>query len=149
MFQADPYLRLVDDCKLVAAKSEAGSLEKVYGSKEDDEDGLKSLAAVEISETQTADFYASMIVKMIGIPANVIALFSFSSFRRRLFTLTWSSFEQETSALKEQLLNDFLPDDVCPLGSQIFNGKPLQIYQFDSKVHKTPDTVIRQPFTDF
>ncbi|KAL9676241.1 hypothetical protein QQ045_004454 [Rhodiola kirilowii] len=120
---ADPYLQLVDDCKLVAVKSEAGQSENVYGSKEDDEDALKSLSAVEINETQTADFYASMIVKMLGKPAN------------------------EASALKEQLLNDFLPDDVCPLGSQLFNGKPREIYQFDSKVHKSQDSDANTIFT--
>lgn len=74
IYQADPYLQLVDDCKLVAVKSEAGQFEKVYGSKEADDDAVKSLAAVEINDTQTADFYASMIVKMLGKPANVVPL---------------------------------------------------------------------------
>ncbi|CAM8920133.1 unnamed protein product [Rhodiola kirilowii] len=120
---ADPYLQLVDDCKLVVVKSGSGQQQKVYGSKEDDEDALKALATVEINETQTADFYASMIIKMLGKPAN------------------------EASAMKEQLLNDFLPDDVCPLGSQIFNGTPRQIYQFESKVHKSQDSDASTMFT--
>uniref|UniRef100_A0A7N0VBA1 ARM repeat superfamily protein n=1 Tax=Kalanchoe fedtschenkoi TaxID=63787 RepID=A0A7N0VBA1_KALFE len=120
---ADPYLQLIDDCKLVACKNRAEQPERVYGSKEDDEDALKSLAAVVINETQTADFYASMIVKMLGKQAN------------------------EATTLKEQLLNDFLPDDVCPLGSHMFNGTPRQIYQFESKVHKSQDSDASTIFT--
>jgi len=30
--------------------------------------------------------------------------------------------------VKEQLLSEFLPDDVCPLGAQMFES-PLKIYE--------------------
>lgn len=66
--QVDPFLQLVDDCKLQAAdgKTELNHVRKVYGSKEDDDDAMKSLAAIEISEDQSTEFFASMVVENLG-----------------------------------------------------------------------------------
>ncbi|CAA6667330.1 unnamed protein product [Spirodela intermedia] len=68
----DPFLRLIDDCRLQAVKSASDNRCNVYGSKEDDYAALKSISAV-----------------------------------------------SERSAARKQLLNDFLPDDVCPWGFRI------------------------------
>ncbi|KAL6981194.1 hypothetical protein U1Q18_022825 [Sarracenia purpurea var. burkii] len=49
--------------------------------------------------------------------------------------------------MKEQLLKDFLPDDACPLGAQLFMETPGQIYQFDSKDSKFPNEIKPPIFT--
>lgn len=102
----DPFLQLMDDCKLRAVNTGLDHPKKVYGSKEDNDDALKSLAAIEISQTQTKESFASMIVKMLVIPS-----------------------DPESSIIREKLLHDFLPDDACPLGAQLFNETPGQIEQ--------------------
>ncbi|KAL6495698.1 hypothetical protein OROGR_030261 [Orobanche gracilis] len=107
----DPYLRLVDDCKLQAVdKISIDDRVKVYGSKEDDEDALKSLSAINISEEQSTESYALMVLKSLGkLP------------------------DAEASNIKEELLKEFLPDDICPLGAQLVMETPGQICQFGSK----------------
>ncbi|WRX09765.1 hypothetical protein QQP08_002252 [Theobroma cacao] len=62
----DPFLELVDDCKLQTAKTEPEHPGKVYGSKEDNEDALKSLSGIEIAENQSKESLATMIVKFLG-----------------------------------------------------------------------------------
>ncbi|PSS09982.1 hypothetical protein CEY00_Acc17070 [Actinidia chinensis var. chinensis] len=111
----DPFLQLVDDCKLQVVNTGLVDMGKVYGSKEDDDDALKSLSAIVITEDQSVDSFASMIVKMLR-----------------------QSSKMETSIMKEQLVKDFLPDDACPLGSLLFMEAPGQIYH-DSNDSKSPD----------
>ena len=43
------------------------------------------------------------------------------------------SLQSEVSAKREKLLDEFLPDDVCPWGAQLFMDTPNQIDQVDSK----------------
>ncbi|XWS32523.1 hypothetical protein CRYUN_Cryun23aG0165400 [Craigia yunnanensis] len=62
----DPFLQLVDDCKLQTAKTEIEHPKKVYGSKEDNEVALKSLSEIEIAENQSKESLATMIVKFLG-----------------------------------------------------------------------------------
>ena len=66
LFQVDPFLQLVDYCKLQTAKTELQHPGKVYGSKEDDEDALKSLSEIELAENQSKESLAIMIVKFLG-----------------------------------------------------------------------------------
>lgn len=49
--------------------------------------------------------------------------------------------QSELSNMKEQLLSEFLPDDVCPLGAQ-FMDNPNNIYLVDSKNSKSQKEVI-------
>ncbi|KAE8694794.1 hypothetical protein F3Y22_tig00110773pilonHSYRG00059 [Hibiscus syriacus] len=87
----DPFLRLVEDCKLKAIDSRS-----VYGSEEDDNLALKTLSQIEITPEQRRESLASEILKRLGI-----------------------SSELELSNTRAQLLSKFLPDDVCPLGAQL------------------------------
>ncbi|XP_058225278.1 protein SEMI-ROLLED LEAF 2-like isoform X1 [Rhododendron vialii] len=114
----DPFLHLVDDCKLQAVNTGLNNMGKVYGSKEDDDDALKTLSAIMTTGDQSKESFASMIVKMLG-----------------------NSSMPESSLMKEQLLKDFLPDDACPLGAQLFMETPGQVYQFDSQDRKSLDEV--------
>jgi hypothetical protein len=43
------------------------------------------------------------------------------------------SLQFESSTIQEKLLNEFLPNDVCPLGAQLFMDTPMQIDQVDSE----------------
>lgn len=74
--QVDPFLRLVDDSKLQALdhKIVVGDTVKIYGSKEDNEDALKSLSAINISDEQSSECFASMILKDLGKLSNVMSL---------------------------------------------------------------------------
>lgn len=71
LYQVDPFLRLVDDCKLEAVNAGLDHLMKVYGSKEDDEDALKSLSAIKISKSQCKESFATTIVQTLGKSSNV------------------------------------------------------------------------------
>ncbi|KAG0446737.1 hypothetical protein HPP92_028678 [Vanilla planifolia] len=90
----DPFLSLVEDCKLQAVRS-ASDVPIVYGSKEDDTNASKSLSAIVLSDDRSIESMASVIV-------NGFVNLS----------------DSESSAMKMQLLKEFLPDDLCPLGAQ-------------------------------
>ncbi|KAL5537504.1 hypothetical protein UlMin_045125 [Ulmus minor] len=104
----DPFLRLVEDHKLKAVNT--GSQENAYGSKEDDEMAIKSLSEIVITENQTREFFASEIMKSLEDLS-----------------------DSESSMIREQLLNEFVPDDFCPLGAQLLMDTPKKMYQVDSK----------------
>ncbi|KAL0379872.1 UNVERIFIED_CONTAM: protein SEMI-ROLLED LEAF 2 [Sesamum angustifolium] len=72
----DPFLRLVDDSKLQAVDHRTGvdGMVKVYGSKGDDEDALKLLSAIKISEEQSTEYFASMILENLGKLSNTSSM---------------------------------------------------------------------------
>eukprot|EP00268_Persea_americana_P062160 TRINITY_DN7946_c0_g2_i8.p1 TRINITY_DN7946_c0_g2~~TRINITY_DN7946_c0_g2_i8.p1 ORF type:complete len:950 (-),score=163.31 TRINITY_DN7946_c0_g2_i8:405-3254(-) len=105
----DPFLHLVEDCKLQAIPQT-----KVYGSKEDESDALDSVSAFSVTESQSKESFASLIVK----------------------SLTDLS-DQEPSTIKQQLLEEFLPDDICPLGASLIEIQG-QMSQFSLKDQKLP-----------
>ncbi|XP_050283828.1 protein SEMI-ROLLED LEAF 2-like isoform X2 [Quercus robur] len=120
----DPFLRLVDDCKLEAVNAGLDHLMKVYGSKEDDEDALKSLSAIKISKSQCKESFATAIVQTLGKSSN-----------------------HESSFIREQLLSDFLPDDICPLGGQLSKETLGQFYQLELQDNEPLDVVDHPLFT--
>lgn len=65
LLQVDPYLHLVQDGKLRAVNPGSDSASKVYGSKEDDEDALKALSQIKITEEQTRESFATTIVNSL------------------------------------------------------------------------------------
>ncbi|KAL2461240.1 Uncharacterized protein Adt_44660 [Abeliophyllum distichum] len=119
----DPFLQLVDDSKL-QAKLEVGPNMNAYGSKEDEDNALKSLSVIKISEDQSTESFASKIVKNLEKLSNT-----------------------ESSNIKEQLLKDFLPDDVCPLGAQLVTETPGQIYQLDMNENEHSEKAEHPIFT--
>ncbi|KAJ6741815.1 putative EXPRESSED-RELATED [Salix viminalis] len=100
----DPFLNLVEDRKLEAAK-------------------------IDVTGNQSREFFAAEIAKSLGNLAN-----------------------SEVSIKQEQLLNEFLPDDVCPLGAQLFMDTPNQVDRVDSKdnflVEGTPHFTVDDVFLD-
>ncbi|KAF3437919.1 hypothetical protein FNV43_RR20675 [Rhamnella rubrinervis] len=109
--KVDPFLQLIDDCKLGVVDAILDQQSKVYGSKQDDEDALKSLSMIQQTQSKSTETFASMIVQSLAKSPD------------------------ESSTITQQLLNDFLPDDVCPLGSQLFMETPGQIYQYELKTN--------------
>ncbi|KAF5752651.1 hypothetical protein HS088_TW01G00566 [Tripterygium wilfordii] len=100
----DPFLQLVDDCKLEAANKGPFLSKNVYGSAEDNEEALKSLSAIGGIEIQLKESLLTLIVKFLG-----------------------ASSDQELSSVREKLLKDFTPDEMCPLGAEIFMETPEQM----------------------
>lgn len=69
---------------------------------------------------------------------NAITLTCISSFLLCI-SLLWV--QSGASAIREQLLQDFLPDDMCPLGAQIFADSPGLIYQTNSTANESSNKV--------
>ncbi|CAL5420850.1 unnamed protein product [Camellia sinensis] len=110
----DPFLHLVEDCKLQAVDTGSHLSKTIYGSKEDDSSASKSLSEIKITEDQSRESLASVIVKNLDKSSS------------------------DLSTIRDQLLNEFLPDDGCPLGAQ-FIDTPQMVYQFESNDHNSTD----------
>ncbi|XP_022960135.1 uncharacterized protein LOC111460970 isoform X2 [Cucurbita moschata] len=113
----DPFLKLVEDCKLQVVNLGQDNPKQVYGSKEDNENAAKSLSAVDQSESQSKKSFANLILQTCE-----------------------NMSENELSSIREQLLQDFLPDDACPLGAQLF-VTPGEIYKCGPLKEETSDLV--------
>ncbi|KAF3442547.1 hypothetical protein FNV43_RR16463 [Rhamnella rubrinervis] len=100
----DPFLHLIEDRKLQAVNR--GSNSNAYGSKEDDSSAVKSLSEIVITEDQTRELFASEILKSLE-----------------------NLSDSDLSTIREQLLSNFIPDDVCPLGGQLL----MDTARLDSK----------------
>ncbi|XP_072952625.1 protein SEMI-ROLLED LEAF 2-like [Typha angustifolia] len=103
----DPFLCLVEDCKLQVVKNAYNISLKVYGSQEDESCALESLSAVELTESHSKESVVSMIINSIeDLP------------------------DSELAIIQKQLLSDFLPDDLCSFGAQF--EAPRKITPFGS-----------------
>ncbi|KAJ7972220.1 ARM repeat superfamily protein [Quillaja saponaria] len=127
--KVDPFLCMVEDCKLQAVNTRLDNLTINYGSKEDDDIALKSLSELVTTEHQTWEFFASEIVKSLK-----------------------SLSESEMSVVREQLLSEFSPNDACQLGSQLLLDIQQNIYQaesipasFDSQSNDNPECGVDIP----
>ncbi|KAL0823925.1 hypothetical protein Bca101_047602 [Brassica carinata] len=110
----DPFLQLVEDSKLDAVfYGQEEQPAKSYGSKEDDDDALISLVAIEeTTQNQPREHYAAMIMKFLGKLS-----------------------DQDSSSIKEQLVSDFIPIDGCPVGTQLTES-PVHVHRSEDKNNK-------------
>ncbi|XP_008461315.1 protein SEMI-ROLLED LEAF 2-like isoform X2 [Cucumis melo] len=113
----DPFVKLVEDCKLQVVNLGQDNPKQIYGSKEDNENAVKSLSAVDTSESQSKESFAKLVLQTLE-----------------------NKSENELSSIRKQLLQDFLPDDACPLGTQFF-VTPGEIYQCGPKNDGTLEMV--------
>ncbi|XP_058094146.1 protein SEMI-ROLLED LEAF 2 [Magnolia sinica] len=91
----DPYLQLIEDSSLQAVE------ETAYGSQEDEAAALESLSAIEMDNDHLKETVISHFTKRYGkLP------------------------EEDLSGMKKQLLQEFSPDDVFPLGAPLFMETP-------------------------
>ncbi|KAJ4754262.1 ARM repeat superfamily protein [Rhynchospora pubera] len=95
----DPFLRLIEDSRLLALDAPTDNPKRVYGSSEDDADALKILLEIKSKEDeQLKSTMVSTIVNSLGeLP------------------------ESEISSVKKELLEDFAAEDVCPLAAQLID----------------------------
>ncbi|KAM7530084.1 hypothetical protein LguiB_033494 [Lonicera macranthoides] len=114
----DPFLHLVDDCKLKAVDPGSEPPKIIYGSKEDDNSALISLSEIEITEDQTKESLASLILNSLeNLP------------------------DSKLSIIKAQLIEEFFPDDMYPQGAQLFMITSQRACQNDDNDPKSRDTV--------
>ncbi|XP_023539631.1 uncharacterized protein LOC111800256 isoform X1 [Cucurbita pepo subsp. pepo] len=102
----DPFLELVEGCKLQAVTIPSDKTSCPYGSKEDDDSASKFLSEVEITKDQTRESLVTEIVKSLD-------------------TLSDSQF----SSIKKQLLREFVPDVMCPLGNHRLEDTSNNVHQ--------------------
>ncbi|CAL0326641.1 unnamed protein product [Lupinus luteus] len=99
--KVDPFLHLIGDYKLQAVSSAPENLTIKYGSKEDDHRALDTLSELSNFTHQTHEVFAPEIIRSLEV-----------------FSKT------ESSSLREQLLQEFSPDDMCQLGSRLAMNMP-------------------------
>ncbi|WOH06488.1 hypothetical protein DCAR_0625916 [Daucus carota subsp. sativus] len=112
----DPFLCLVEDCKLKAVDNESGHRKIIYGSDEDDNTALKFLSKLELTESQSKESLASLLVETLE-----------------------NLSDSETSTIKEQLLSIFVPDDMCP--RETFSNTQQKAYKGNSDNQKSEEEV--------
>ncbi|KAL2923616.1 Protein EFR3-like protein [Bienertia sinuspersici] len=117
----DPFLALVGDSKLKAVNKNA-PIE--FGSKEDDISASRYLSEIVITDDQTRESFASEIIRSLE-----------------------KIKDAEICAVREKLLSEFLPDDVCPLGAQMFDS-PSKIYEIDPRQSVCHDEVMTANLVD-
>ncbi|KAI3472191.1 hypothetical protein Pfo_029679 [Paulownia fortunei] len=110
----DPFLSLVEDSKLQISETGSGHQKIIYGSKEDDSSALRCLSEIKISEDQTTDSLVSVIIKNLD-----------------------NLSDSEESTTREQLLKEFLPDDLCSIKGPLFTDSPKEGHKTDSYNHKS------------
>lgn len=76
-YQVDPFLQLVGDWKLQVANLGQDHPRPVYGSKEDNEDAVKSLSAVDTSDSQSKESFAKLILQTLQNMSAVSFVFFF------------------------------------------------------------------------
>ncbi|KAL6505973.1 hypothetical protein OROHE_022692 [Orobanche hederae] len=111
--KVDPFLCLIEDSKLQL--NEKGSGHQIsYGSEEDDSSALRCLSDITINEDQTRESLVSVIIN-------------------NLDNLT----ESEEYNTREQLLKEFLPDDLCSIKGTLFTDSPLEGRRTESHNNKS------------
>ncbi|XP_066305880.1 protein SEMI-ROLLED LEAF 2-like isoform X2 [Miscanthus floridulus] len=113
----DPFLCLIEDCRLQALDSAAEPCTKLYGSKEDDDLALKSLSNIDMNEDQSKETSVSLILDSLEDLS-----------------------ESELSTIRKQLLEEFSADDIC-LGSH-FTETPSKSSAQNGKLHQKSMEVI-------
>lgn len=150
---------MVDNSKLQAVTT--GS-DHSYGSKEDDSAATRSLSEIKLTENQSQESMASVIMKSLGNLLDVTSLFCPLMHLRVLLSKLkhylnsqidgkmiklYASVQSESSTIRDQLLNDFVPDDVCPLGPQLYMENPKEVSQFvPSETESVDEVIVSAPF---
>ncbi|KAL8095398.1 hypothetical protein AgCh_036752 [Apium graveolens] len=108
----DPFLCLVEDCKLKTSDNQSDHRKIIYGSIEDDNSALKFLSELQLTESQSKESLASLLVESLKNLA-----------------------DSEVSTIKEQLLNRFVPDVMCP--QEALSDTQQKAHQGSSDNHKS------------
>ncbi|CAL0310588.1 unnamed protein product [Lupinus luteus] len=115
----DPFLHLIGDYKLQVVNSAPENMTVNYGSKEDNDRAMDTLSELFSLKQQTQEAFASEIIRSL-----------------EMFSKT------ESSSIREQLLEEFSPDDMCQLGSRLTMNMPEK----DASVTSIDDDSILDAF---
>ncbi|XP_031476158.1 protein SEMI-ROLLED LEAF 2 isoform X2 [Nymphaea colorata] len=117
--KVDPYLHLVDDNRIEAFHIGSDSIKPAYGSKEDELAAVEALSSIEITNEQSKEHLASIVMQNLGnLP------------------------EDEFSSIHKQLLEEFSLDDAFPLGAPLFMDTPKPGSPFASKNYESFDEMM-------
>ncbi|KAL0359524.1 UNVERIFIED_CONTAM: protein SEMI-ROLLED LEAF 2 [Sesamum angustifolium] len=116
--KVDPFLSLVEDSKFQI--NDLGSVHQTisYGSKDDDSSALRCLSELKLNEDQTTDALVSVIIKNME-----------------------NLSDSEESTTREQLLKEFVPDDLCSIKSPLFADSLQDGHKTDSYDNKSLDKI--------
>ncbi|KAK7336565.1 hypothetical protein VNO77_17110 [Canavalia gladiata] len=132
--KVDPFLQLIEDHKLQVVSFAPDNLTINYGSKEDDDRATDTLTELLSNIRQTQELFASEIIKSLEIIAKA-----------------------EISSIREQLLEDFLPDATTELRSQLTMKMPRRnasivsidddfvLDSFESQIKHNPEMSMEAP----
>nr|CAB3445568.1 unnamed protein product [Digitaria exilis] len=147
----DPFLRLVHENKLHAVKDYLEDTSKSYGSPEDNENALKFLSAVELTERNSRESMVSAVMNSIAdipdvifhplyisiliLPA-LISMRCFDDFHPHIL-------QSELKNIRRQLLSDFSPDDMCPTSAHFFElpGKNAELRTDDDTDYQEAELI--------
>ncbi|OIV92325.1 hypothetical protein TanjilG_10535 [Lupinus angustifolius] len=117
--KVDPFLHLIEDYKLQAISSAPENPTINYGSKEDNDRALDTLRELFNFTHQTQEAFASEIIKSLEV-----------------FSKT------DLSSIREQLLEEFSPDDM----SQLVSRLAMNVPEKDASVNSIDDDSIHDSF---
>ncbi|KAF1897601.1 hypothetical protein Lal_00032358 [Lupinus albus] len=117
--KVDPFLHLIEDYKLQVVTSAPENMIINYGSEEDNDRAMDTLSELLSLKHQTQEVFASEIIRSLE-------MFS----------------KAESSSIREQLLEEFSPDDMCQLGSRLTMNMPEK----DASVTSIDDDSILDSF---
>ncbi|KAL0453097.1 UNVERIFIED_CONTAM: protein SEMI-ROLLED LEAF 2 [Sesamum latifolium] len=112
----DPFLSLVEDSKFQLNETVSVHQTISYGSKDDDSSALTGLSELKLDEDQTTEALVSVIIKNME-----------------------NLSDSEESTTREQLLKEFVPDDLCSIKSPLFTDSLGDGHKTDSHDNKSLD----------
>ncbi|TVU33475.1 hypothetical protein EJB05_25295, partial [Eragrostis curvula] len=121
----DPFLHLLHENKL-QVNDYREDPSRTYGSPEDNQNALKSISAVELTERQSRESMVFMIMNSISdLP------------------------DSELETIKSQLLSDFSPDDMCPTSAHLFESPDKNAQSgFDDDAHQQEAELTKDTFAE-
>ncbi|KAK4412963.1 protein SEMI-ROLLED LEAF 2 [Sesamum alatum] len=112
----DPFLSLVEDSKFQINEIGYAHQTVSYGSKEDDSSALSCLSEIKLNEEQTTEALVSVII-------------------HNMENLS----DSEESTTREQLLKEFVPDDLSAIKTPLFADSPEGRHKTNSYDNKSLD----------
>ncbi|OVA04592.1 hypothetical protein BVC80_1713g22 [Macleaya cordata] len=120
----DPFLELIEDTRLQAICMASNDERAIYGSQEDEVAALKTLSTIEAGDREIKEMVISHFMKYGKLS------------------------EGEMSAIKEQLIQRFSPDDAYPLGASLFMETPRPCSPLAKMVFQAFDEIMPDTLTD-
>ncbi|XP_068646363.1 protein SEMI-ROLLED LEAF 2-like isoform X2 [Aristolochia californica] len=115
----DPYLHLIEDSRIEAVYNISECENSAYGSPDDEASALKSLSAIQSDSDHLRETIISHFMQACG-----------------------SLSEEELSVIRQQLMQEFSPDDAYPLGGPLFMETPRPCSPLPHKEFQSFDEII-------